>query len=71
MRKQIRNNNILQYVKKKPKRFYLENNEYADWVTTPTFWPRGVRCRPLADKRGNGSDRRVTNPSKSSGVRSF
>ena len=91
---------FLQYVKRKPKRFYLggfkpeithdkikkyvqrwdptvtwlciwpsrrndnnvvirlnvEDKEYADWVTSPTFWPRGVRCRPWVDKRGNGSD---------------
>ena len=100
-------NDFLQYVKKKPKRFYLggfrpevtpdvickyvkrrgptvtwlriwpskwspnnviirinvEDDEFADRLLSPTFWPRGVRCRPWVDRRGGYSDRRATNRS--------
>lgn len=93
---------FLQYVKKKPKRFYLggfkpgvtpdlirnfvskrgpsvtwvriwhsrrnpnsvvirlniEDNNYAECITSPNFWPRGVVCRPWVNKSGNMSGRR-------------
>ena len=28
----------------------IEDNGSADLVETPTFWPRGVRCRPCLDR---------------------
>ena len=43
-------------------RINVEDNEYADRLTSPHFWPRGVRCRPWVDRRRVNSDRRDTNP---------
>ena len=43
-------------------RLNVEDNEYADRLTSTHFWPRGVRCRPWVDKRRDNSDRRDTNP---------
>ena len=31
-------------------RLNIEDNGSADLVETPTFWPRGVRCRPWLDR---------------------
>ena len=31
-------------------RLNVEDNGFADWVVSSTFWPRGVTCRPWFDR---------------------
>lgn len=42
-------------------RLNVEDNEYAQCVSDPNFWPRGVICRPWVNRNGYGPDRRNAN----------
>ena len=38
-------------------RLNVEDNGLADWVLSPTFWPRGVTCRPWLDRNERNKGR--------------
>ena len=42
-------------------RLNVEDNEFADLVESPTFWPRGVTCRPWRNRNEENRNERNRN----------